>query len=57
LLEERMSFFKKPVKSWDKIIIIMVIILFVDMFLVAGFDAVRYHRSQIPFVLKIYGFV
>jgi len=56
LLEERMSFFKKPVKSWDKIIIIMVIILFVDMFLVAGFDAVRYHRSQIPFVLKIFGF-
>lgn len=56
LLEERLAIFKKPTKGWDTAIILVGTILFVAMFLIAGFDATRYHWSQTPFVLKVLGF-
>jgi len=57
LLEERMAFFKKSAKGWDKIIILVATILFIAMFSIASFDAIRYQWSQTSFVLKALGFV
>ncbi len=57
LLKERLDFFKKPSKGWDKIIVLLATFLFIAMFLLAGLDAVRYQWSQTPFFLKLLGFV
>jgi protein-S-isoprenylcysteine O-methyltransferase Ste14 len=51
LLKERMSV-GKNVKSWDKKIIRVYIVLLLIMFLIAPLDAVRFHWSHVPFVLK-----
>ena len=56
LLEERVAFFKKPVKDWDKTIMLLGTILFITSFLITGFDAVRYQWSRTPLVLKVLGF-
>ncbi len=56
LLKERSTFLKKSAKGWDKIIILVATILFIAMFSITGFDAVRYRWSQIPFFLKVLGY-
>jgi len=55
LLEKRMSH-KMPIKLWDKLIALAFIIFFIVLFLVMGFDAVRYQWSQILFIPKMFGF-
>jgi len=56
--KRRMSFARvRPVKGWDKIIMLSFAILFTALFLIAGFDAVRYQWSQTPLALKALGFV
>lgn len=57
-LKRRTSFARvKPVKGWDKVIMLAFGILFIAMFSIAGLDAVRYRWSQTPFALKALGFV
>ena len=56
LLKERMSN-KKDVKKWDKYILLVYTLLILALFLVAGFDAVRFHWSAVPFVVKLLGFL
>lgn len=57
-LKRRTSFARvKPVKGWDKIIMLVFGILFIALFSIAGLDAVRYRWSQTPFALKALGFV
>lgn len=55
LLKERMS--KKDAKTWDKIIMVIYSILVMIMLAIAGFDAVRYHWSDVPLALKVIGFL
>lgn len=57
LFKERLSFFKKPAKGWDKIIVLAGTISFIALFLIAGFDAVRYQWSETPVFLQILGFL
>jgi protein-S-isoprenylcysteine O-methyltransferase Ste14 len=57
LLKERLNFLKTPSQNWDKIIMLLATLLFIVMFLLAGFDAIRYQLSKTPFVLKLLGFV
>lgn len=56
LLKERRSR-KKGAKSWDRIILSIYSILLIFMFIVCGFDAVRFKWSMVPFMLKIFGFL
>jgi protein-S-isoprenylcysteine O-methyltransferase Ste14 len=56
LLKERMEI-KMPVKGWDKIIVLPFLILYIGQFVIAGFDAVRYHWTETPPILKAIGFI
>jgi protein-S-isoprenylcysteine O-methyltransferase Ste14 len=55
LLNER-SKVKEDVKTWDKNIMLAYTFLIMIMLAVIGMDAVRFHWSQVPFVLKVFGF-
>ena len=55
LLKERTSQ-NKDAKSWDKIILFIYGILLVFMFIVCGFDAVRFKWTSMPVILKWVGF-
>jgi len=56
LLKERTSR-KKEGKYWDKVILSIYTILLFFMLIVCGFDAVRFEWTQMPFILKIIGFI
>jgi protein-S-isoprenylcysteine O-methyltransferase Ste14 len=56
LLEERMRIGKNQ-KSWDKIFIGMIYLLFLVWYLVMPLDAVRYHWSHLPVWLQAAGVV
>jgi len=56
LLKERTSR-KNEGKHWDKIILSIYTLLLFCMLIVCGFDAVRFEWTQMPFVLKLIGFV
>ena len=56
LLKERTSQ-NKDAKSWDKIILFIYGILLVFMFIVCGFDAVRFKWTSMPVILKWVGFL
>jgi protein-S-isoprenylcysteine O-methyltransferase Ste14 len=51
LLKERMTV-KKDVKSWDKAIIRVYIVILLIMFLIAPLDAIRFHWSRVPAVVQ-----
>jgi len=55
LLKERTSQ-NKDAKSWDKIILFIYGILLVFMFIVCGFDAVRFKWTSMPVIFKWVGF-
>ncbi len=55
LLEARVK--TKTTESWDKKIGIFVGIFFLAMYILPGFDAVRFHWTSIPFLINIIGFV
>ena len=55
LLKERTSQ-NKDAKSWDKIILFIYGILLIFMFIVCGFDAVRFKWTSMPVILKWVGF-
>jgi protein-S-isoprenylcysteine O-methyltransferase Ste14 len=48
---------KKDVKKWDRTIMSMYTILILAMLAVTGLDAVRFHWSQVPLLIKILGFL
>jgi protein-S-isoprenylcysteine O-methyltransferase Ste14 len=56
LLQERMDLWKRLVKPWDKIIVVLLIAAMVPLFALPGFDAVRYQWSDVPLSLKVMGF-
>lgn len=47
----------KTVESWDKKIGIMAGVFFLAMYILPGFDAIRFHWSSIPLLVNIIGFV
>lgn len=55
LFKERMSKIM-PIKNWDKITALGFAILFLALFLTAGFDK-RYQWSEVPYVFKAVGFI
>jgi len=55
LLKERMSR-KKESKSWDKKIMTVYPFFLISLSIVPGLDAVRFHWSKVPLVLKACGF-
>lgn len=56
LLKERMSR-KRDVKSWDKIIMTIYILILMVLIIVPGLDAVRFHWSEVPLIIKVLGFI
>ncbi len=56
LLKERMSR-KKERKSWDKKIMTGYPFLLISLLVVPGLDAVRFHWSRVPLIVKALGFV
>jgi len=44
-------------KWWDKIILTIYTILLMFMLVICGIDAVRFHWSNLPLILKIIGFI
>jgi len=48
---------KIPKRGWDKIIGIGLAIFFIPVYIIPGFDAVRYGWSQVPLPVKILGFI
>jgi len=47
----------KPEKGWDMVITVGASVVFVALFIIAGFDAVRYRWSTAPIESKALGFV
>jgi protein-S-isoprenylcysteine O-methyltransferase Ste14 len=56
LLKERTSR-RSEGKWWDKIILTIYTILLMFMLVICGIDAVRFHWSNLPLILKIIGFI
>jgi protein-S-isoprenylcysteine O-methyltransferase Ste14 len=56
LLKERMSR-KKEAKSWDRKFLIVYCFVLIVMATIPGFDAVRFHWSEVPLILKVLGFI
>jgi protein-S-isoprenylcysteine O-methyltransferase Ste14 len=58
LMRERM---RGPIQSqqkpWDKALLVVVLVLCIAMFIVAGLDAVRYRTSNMPLWLEVLGAV
>ena len=58
LLKERMTAKKKKnVKGWDRAIMFAYTLLILVLIVLAGLDAVRFHWSQVPLVIKVIGFL
>ena len=56
LFQERATI-KIPKRGWDKIIGIELGIFFIPVYIIPGFDAVRFGWSHVPFPFKILGFI
>lgn len=58
LLKERMTARKKKdVKRWDKIFMLSYSLMILVLFVLIGFDAVRFRWSQVPLAIKVIGFL
>jgi protein-S-isoprenylcysteine O-methyltransferase Ste14 len=58
LFKERMSVQdKKNVKKWDKYIMHAFTVIILSLFVVAALDAVRFQWSQVPLLIKVFGFL
>ncbi|MHA1378286.1 MAG: methyltransferase family protein [Candidatus Helarchaeota archaeon] len=57
LLNERGKLIQKNTKTFDKVFIIFYVLLTVSLTTVAGFDAVRYKWTNMPFELIIIGVI
>ncbi len=55
LLKERMSR-KKDVRRWDRTLMMVYSFLVIVLLIVPGLDAVRFHWSDVPLILKGLGF-
>ncbi len=55
LLKERMSR-KKDVRRWDRTLMMVYSFLLIVLLIVPGLDAVRFHWSDVPLILKGLGF-
>lgn len=56
LLETRMSLFRPTAKGWDRVFMLIVILLFIPFLLLPGLDAVRYQWSSVPLLAEFAGF-
>jgi protein-S-isoprenylcysteine O-methyltransferase Ste14 len=56
LLKERMSR-KKEAKSWDRKFLIAYCLVLIVFLIIPGLDAVRFHWSEVPLILKVLGFI
>jgi protein-S-isoprenylcysteine O-methyltransferase Ste14 len=57
LLKVRFDIRKRVQKTWDKVILILIMVTCAPLFMLPGLDAVRYRWSHVPLALKIIGFV
>lgn len=57
LLKQRMTFFKRSAKAWDKVIMLICTVVFFPYLVLPGLDAVRYHWSNVLCPLKAVSFV
>ena len=57
LKERRTARKKKNVKGWDRAITRAYILLILALVVLTGLDAVRFHWSQVPVVVKVIGFL
>ena len=57
LLQVRAEGWKRAVKPWDQVILILLMAGIVALFAFPGVDAVRYQWSHVPLSFKIIGFV
>ncbi len=57
LLKERMAFFKRSAKRWDKVIMLICTAAFVPYLVLPGLDVVRYRWSKLPLPVRSAGFV
>jgi len=57
LLTVRAELWKRTKKTWDKIIMALILTGFLLLFAIPGIDAVRYQWSHVPLFAKILGFV
>ncbi len=55
LLKERTK--TKPTESWDKKISNIGALFFIPMYIIPGFDAVRFQWSNVPIFINIIGFI
>ena len=56
LLKKRLES-PKPKQKWDKIIIPILFMLMIPLFVMPGFDVIRFQWSYIPIFIKIIGFI
>jgi protein-S-isoprenylcysteine O-methyltransferase Ste14 len=56
LLRERMDAWKRLVKTWDKVIMVLFMVVSVPFFVLPGLDAVRFQWTGVPLALVILGF-
>jgi protein-S-isoprenylcysteine O-methyltransferase Ste14 len=57
LLKVRADLRKRVKKTWDKVILIVIIVACAPLFVLPGLDAVRYQWSHVTLPLKVIGFV
>ena len=57
LLETRLTLFRPSARGWDRLFMVVVIILFIPYLLLPGIDAVRYQWSSVPLPVECAGFV
>ncbi|MGA2091716.1 MAG: isoprenylcysteine carboxylmethyltransferase family protein [Endomicrobiales bacterium] len=55
ILNERMGGFKPDQKNWDKVIIVLIFVLFIAWLISMPLDAVRFHWSRVPVSLQVFG--
>jgi protein-S-isoprenylcysteine O-methyltransferase Ste14 len=55
LLEERMSLSQPNQKAWDKVFLLLFYLLLLAWLVLMPLDAVRFHWSQVPLLLQVFG--
>jgi len=57
LLSERMTVSRPDQKAWDKVIMLVINVVFIGWLVLMPLDAVRFHWSQVPLWLQVAGAV
>ncbi len=56
LLQARMTFWKRVTERWDKIFMLLFIVVSVPFLILPGLDAIRYQWSHVPLSIELIGF-